>query len=55
MTESLIALAVGIVTGFIFTLFKLPVPAPGVLPGVVGIVGVYAGSKLFEYLSSFFS
>lgn len=51
MQDVLLALAVGVITGFVFTFFKLPIPAPNVLPGVVAIVGVYGGGKLFEVVS----
>ncbi|MDD3150854.1 MAG: DUF1427 family protein [Candidatus Gastranaerophilales bacterium] len=33
----------GIVLGSIFTLLKLPIPAPSTLAGVLGILGVYIG------------
>lgn len=45
------SLVTGFITGFIFGFFKLPIPAPQVLAGVVGIFGVYLGyqavTKLF--------
>ena len=40
------ALILGTVVGAIFALFKLPVPAPATLAGVLGIVGLYAGWTL---------
>jgi XapX domain-containing protein len=39
------ALTGGIV-GAVFALFKLPVPAPQVFAGVMGIVGLWAGYAL---------
>lgn len=53
MIEILSALGVGMITGLIFSFFKLPLPAPPVLSGIVGIFGVYLGSICFHYLSKF--
>lgn len=33
----------GFICGAVFTLLRLPLPAPPVLAGVLGIVGVYLG------------
>lgn len=44
------SLATGIVAGAIFTYIGLPIPAPGVLAGVVGIIGIYAGYKAIDLL-----
>lgn len=46
----LLALMTGMITGFIFTFFKLPAPAPQVWAGVVSIAGVLAGSQLCHYI-----
>jgi XapX domain-containing protein len=40
------ALAVGIAVGFLFSRLGLPVPAPPVLAGVLGIVGIWLGYRL---------
>lgn len=48
MQETLLALLAGAIVGALFTFIKLPLPAPPVLPGVMGVVGVYAGGKLAE-------
>lgn len=45
MNEALLALAAGFAVGIVFSLIKLPLPAPPVLSGVLGIVGVYFGGK----------
>ncbi|GGK11669.1 DUF1427 family protein [Caldalkalibacillus thermarum TA2.A1] len=54
MNEVLLSLLVGMVVGFLFTLLKLPLPAPPVLAGVMGIVGIYVGGtiaqKVLHYL-----
>lgn len=33
----------GAVLGAVFTLIRLPIPAPPTLAGIAGIVGVYVG------------
>ncbi|WP_257296786.1 XapX domain-containing protein [Endozoicomonas sp. YOMI1] len=50
MKEALIATATGFVVGMLFSFFRLPIPAPPVLPGVTGIVGVYLGHVCFQFL-----
>lgn len=47
----ILALFTGIITGFIFAWLKLPIPAPGAFPGIIGIFGIYAGFKLYEALA----
>ncbi|PKG22587.1 XapX domain-containing protein [Niallia nealsonii] len=51
MKLMVLALLTGFLTGFIFALLKLPIPAPGALPGIVGIIGIYAGFKVYEQLA----
>lgn len=51
MKEVILALLTGVIVGFIFALLKLPIPAPPALAGVTGIVGVYLGFKLFQWLA----
>ena len=56
MTEILLALVTGIVVGIVFTALKLPIPAPPVLSGIVGIFGVYLGNVGYNWIvESFFS
>lgn len=45
-SEAILALIVGIVLGYIFSKLKLPAPAPLVLAGILGIVGIWAGYLL---------
>lgn len=52
MNEVFLALIAGLITGAVFTVIKLPIPAPPVLSGVVGIVGVFLGAQLMNYLLS---
>jgi len=49
MIDIIKSLIVGMLCGGIFTVFKLPVPAPGVLPGIVGIVGIYLGYLIVKH------
>ncbi len=49
-----LALITGLVVGFLFALFKLPIPAPPALAGIMGIVGIYLGFRLFEWVQQFF-
>ena len=56
MIEILLALAVGVVVGLVFSACKLPLPSPPVLAGVVGIVGIYLGGELWKVVAEkFFS
>ena len=56
MTEILAALATGMLVGIIFSFFKLPLPAPPVLSGIVGILGIYLGGLGYQWLlERFFS
>ncbi|MEH7383856.1 XapX domain-containing protein [Bacillus sp. JJ1521] len=54
MKEVLLALISGIIVGFLFALLKLPIPAPPALAGVTGVVGVYLGFKLFQWIVPLF-
>lgn len=46
--EILKSFGAGAVCGVVFSLAGLPIPAPPVLAGVVGIVGVFAGYVLVQ-------
>jgi XapX domain-containing protein len=48
MREIVMSILAGIVVGIIFKLLKLPIPAPPVLPAVLGIFGLYLGGKIAE-------
>ncbi|MGJ9385446.1 XapX domain-containing protein [Salipaludibacillus neizhouensis] len=55
MQDILLAIIAGLIVGFLFAWIKLPIPAPPALPGIMGIVGIYMGFKLFQWVSvSFF-
>ena len=39
----------GVVTGVVFGLLDVPIPAPPNLAGVMGILGILVGYRLIEY------
>lgn len=46
----ILSLITGIVVGVVFTLMRLPLPAPPVLSGILGIVGIWLGAKIVEFI-----
>lgn len=48
MIEWIKAFGVGVAFGIVVTLLRLPLPAPPVMSGVLGIVGVYVGYRIVE-------
>ncbi|OIJ21817.1 XapX domain-containing protein [Anaerobacillus alkalidiazotrophicus] len=50
MQEIFMALLAGLIVGFIFAFLKLPIPAPPVISGVMGIIGIFLGYKAFQVL-----
>lgn len=50
MMDVILATFTGFIVGVIFSFLKLPIPAPPVLPGVMGIVGVYLGHEAYALL-----
>ncbi|KJY82255.1 XapX domain protein [Vibrio galatheae] len=56
MNEVFLATLAGFFVGVLFSAIKLPVPAPPVLAGVMGIVGVYLGGITYHWIiEKFFS
>ncbi|SET30000.1 XapX domain-containing protein [Thalassotalea agarivorans] len=56
MTEVLLALLAGLIVGVLFSAIKLPIPAPPVLSGIAGIVGIYLGAQGYQWIAEkFFS
>jgi XapX domain-containing protein len=51
MKEILLTTFVGSVVGGIFSAFKLPIPAPPVFAGLMGIVGLWIGYALVTRLA----
>jgi XapX domain-containing protein len=43
MAEILLALVTGAFVGILFSILKLPLPAPPVISGIAGIAGIYFG------------
>ncbi|MFC4098714.1 XapX domain-containing protein [Paenibacillus xanthanilyticus] len=50
MKELVLGLLAGIIVGIVFKLIRLPIPAPPVLSGVIGIVGVYLGGLAGQWI-----
>ncbi|MDR7073889.1 XapX domain-containing protein [Fictibacillus barbaricus] len=48
----LLSLITGAVVGFVFALFKLPIPAPPALPGIMGIIGIYLGYQFYLWIAA---
>ncbi|WP_210365178.1 DUF1427 family protein [Bacillus sp. REN3] len=54
MKELALSLLAGIIVGVVFKFMKLPLPAPPVLAGVLGIVGVYLGGLAGDWIMNYF-
>jgi XapX domain-containing protein len=54
MKVVLLAILTGFIVGFIFALFKLPIPAPPALAGIAGIIGIYLGFQAFIWITTKF-
>jgi len=50
LKDMIMAPVVGLIVGVIFRMLKLPLPAPPVLPGILGIVGIFLGGLLADRL-----
>ena len=48
MRDIILSLLTGAAVGGIFSLFKLPVPAPPVFAGLMGIVGLWIGYGIVQ-------
>lgn len=44
------ALVVGLVTGFLYSLLDLPIPAPNVLGGILAIIFTYVGLVIVQMM-----
>jgi XapX domain-containing protein len=47
----LLAFATGLAVGVVFSLVKLPSPAPPFL-GLIGLIGMFTGQRLWPFLAS---
>jgi XapX domain-containing protein len=54
MKEIALSIIAGLLVGIVFKFLKLPLPAPPVLAGVLGIVGVYLGGLAGEWILNYF-
>ena len=54
MKEIILALVAGVAVGVLFKFLRLPLPAPPVLAGVVGIAGVYLGGIIADQIRTLF-
>ncbi|MBS0967555.1 XapX domain-containing protein [Chimaeribacter arupi] len=50
MREILFSSGVGFGIGALFTLLRLPIPVPNVLPGILSIVFMYIGYLVITFL-----
>lgn len=50
MKEVVLALLAGLICGAVFRAVKLPIPAPPVLSGIMGIIGIFLGYRIIEYI-----
>ena len=48
MRELILTTLTGIAVGGVFSVFKLPIPAPPVFAGLMGIVGLWIGYALIQ-------
>ncbi|MBX9820005.1 DUF1427 family protein [Afipia birgiae] len=48
--NELVALVVGLVTGFLYSLLNLPIPAPNVLGGILAIIFTFAGYVIVKLI-----
>lgn len=55
MKEIIMSVIAGMIIGIVFKGLKLPLPAPPVLAGVMGIVGVYLGGIVATHIFKFFT
>jgi len=50
MAEIMLTTLVGFTVGFIFAFLRLPIPAPATFSGVMGIVGLFMGFIVANFL-----
>jgi XapX domain-containing protein len=48
MKDIVLSLLTGAACGVVFAIFKLPVPAPPVISGLMGIFGLWLGYKVIN-------
>lgn len=55
MREIILSLVAGLIIGIIFKTLKLPLPAPPVLAGIMGIIGIFLGGLAFTQIAKLLS
>ena len=50
MKEVILATLTGLAVGVLFSFLKLPLPAPPTLAGLMGIVGMFVGFVIMNYI-----
>ncbi|WP_435194038.1 XapX domain-containing protein [Natronomonas sp. EA1] len=50
LTTPILALLTGTLAGALFAFFRVPIPAPPTISGILGIVGIYLGFKAIDAL-----
>ena len=50
MKEVIMATLTGLAVGVLFSFLKLPLPAPPTLAGLMGIVGMFVGFVIMNYI-----
>ncbi len=50
MEELVKPLITGAIVGLLFAAFKLPIPAPSAIEGIMGVIGIFAGYLLWNKL-----
>lgn len=53
MMDIIKSLLTGAVVGIIFSLLKLPIPAPNAIAGIAGIIGIFVGYIIIKYVFKF--
>lgn len=48
-TTTVLALLTGVLTGALFRMVQIPIPAPATLAGVMGIVGIFLGYSIVDH------
>jgi XapX domain-containing protein len=50
MKEVLFSFFTGFIAGFVFSLLKLPIPAPPNISGLMGIFGIFVGYFAYHFI-----
>jgi len=50
MSEMIKAFLTGVACGVVFALLSLPIPAPPVVSGLLGIIGIFLGYQIIKLI-----